>query len=93
MTGTDPTLTYSSGSRPHPDRADVATRHDVAALRGEVQALRDELLKVNSSLEAARVRENMRAEIRLHGSRLAALFMMFFTLYFALWFTAFLALR
>ena len=86
-------MTYSSGSRPYPDRTDLATRHDVAALRTELQALRNEILRVNSSLESARVRENIRAEIRLHGSRLAALFMVFFTLYFALWLTALFALR
>ena len=73
MTGTDPTLTYSSGSHPYPDRMNVATRHDVAALRTELQALRSEIFKVSLSLESAKVRENFRAEFRLHDARLAGL--------------------
>ena len=93
MTGTDPTWTYYSGSRPYPDRLDVATRQDVAALRTELRALRSEIFKVSLSLESAKVRENFRAEFRLHNARLAALTIIIFTLYFTLMFTALLASR
>ena len=93
MTGTDPTWTYYSGSRPYPDRLDVATRQDVAALRTELQALRSEIVRVSAGMEAAKIRENFRAEFRLHNARLAALTIIFFTLYFTLMFTALLASR
>ena len=65
----------------------------MAALRTELQALRSEIVRVNFSLESARVRENFRAEFRLHNARLAALTMVVFTLYFTLMFTVLLASR